>query len=132
MQQLLRRERSASLRIANVDHGKPVGSDRRDVFQPAFRTRKVKCVDQDPRILAVCSVDDSLGFAQIRHDRPGKELKQHPKIIAAREIGKRSEPLGKSSKVWVVRRCKEQRVSSAPHRTMSGLLPLATELRTSL
>src|SRR5260370_14864756 len=104
MQQLLRRERSARLRIANMDHGKPVGGDRGDVFKPAFRTRKVKCVDQNSGILAVCSVDDPLGLAQIRYDRPRKELKQHRKIVAAREIGKRSEPLGKSSKVWVVRR----------------------------
>src|SRR5258708_18055062 len=106
MQQLLRRERSARLRIANMAHGKPVGGDRGDVFKPAFRTRKVKCVDQNSGILAVCSVDDPLGLAQIRYDRPRKELKQHRKIVAAREIGKRSEPLGKSSKVCVVLRGK--------------------------
>jgi hypothetical protein len=71
-------------------------------------SERAKCsVSTRTPVLFRSAASTTLLAAHVRHERPRKELKQHRKIVAARKIGKRSEPLGKSSKVGVVRRCND-------------------------
>src|SRR5216684_1053105 len=80
------------------------GRNQVKVFEPASRTGEMQRVDENPGIVAVRRFDNSFGRSNVRHHRPGEELKQDRQVVLPCKVGKSSEPLGESTEVWIIRR----------------------------